>query len=89
MLISSASTSDAIVSMRDMLMAERMPAGSRFTARVCTIDECRYRLCGITVAPRMPIARYIGSRELSACHDGISPCATDGQCGFTSASSMM
>ena len=24
--------------------------------RVCTIDECRYRLCGITVAPRMPIA---------------------------------
>ena len=21
--------------------------------RVCTIDECRYRLCGITVAPRM------------------------------------
>ena len=24
--------------------------------RVCTIDECRYRLCGITVAPRMPSA---------------------------------
>ena len=24
--------------------------------RVWTIDECRYRLCGITVAPRMPTA---------------------------------
>ena len=24
--------------------------------RVCTIEECRYRLCGITVAPRMPMA---------------------------------
>ena len=24
--------------------------------RVCTIDECRYRLWGITVAPRMPTA---------------------------------
>ncbi|MBB5411774.1 hypothetical protein HDG34_005740 [Paraburkholderia sp. HC6.4b] len=54
MLISAAITSDAIVSMRDMPIAERMLAGSRFTARVCTIDECRYRLCGITVAPRMP-----------------------------------
>ena len=43
----------------------------------------------MTVAPRMPIARYMGSRELKACHDGISPCATDGQCGCTSASSMM
>ena len=41
MLISSASTSDAIVSMRDMPIADRMPTGSRFTARVCTIDECR------------------------------------------------
>ena len=26
--------------------------------RVCTIDEWRYRLCGITVAPRMPMAMY-------------------------------
>ncbi|MBB5444593.1 hypothetical protein HDG38_003222 [Paraburkholderia sp. WSM4177] len=54
MSIRAAITSDAIVSMRDMPIAERMLAGSRFTARVRTIDECRYRLCGITVAPIMP-----------------------------------
>src|SRR6266851_99375 len=27
-------------------------------ARVCTMLECRYRLCGMTVAPRMPMAMY-------------------------------
>ena len=37
-------------------MASRLEAGSGSTRRVCTIEECRYRLCGITVAPRMPIA---------------------------------
>ena len=26
------------------------------TCRVWMIDECRYRLCGITVAPRIPTA---------------------------------
>ena len=33
-----------------------LPAVVSAYLRVCTIEECRYRLCGITVAPRMPIA---------------------------------
>ena len=32
------------------------PAGVSSYFRVCTMDECRYRLCGITVAPTMPMA---------------------------------
>ena len=37
-------------------MLQEMPSSVCSKRRVCTIDECRYRLCGITVAPRMPIA---------------------------------
>ena len=37
-------------------MASRFETGSGSTWRVCTIELCRYRLCGITVAPRIPIA---------------------------------
>ena len=34
--------------------------GSSFcNLRLCTSAECRYKLCGITVAPMMPIATYI------------------------------
>ena len=29
--------------------------------RVCTRAECKYKLCGITVAPTMPIATYRAS----------------------------
>ena len=42
--------------------ASRFPAASSLKARVCTMLEWRYKLCGITVAPRMPIARYSISR---------------------------
>ena len=31
-------------------------SASARSAGVCTSAECRYRLCGITVAPRMPMA---------------------------------
>ena len=41
--------------------------------RVCTIDECRYRLCGITVAPRMPIAMYSMSRLVTISRRGKNP----------------
>ena len=37
-------------------IASRFPSNVSAYFRVCTIDECRYRLCGITVAPRIPIA---------------------------------
>src|SRR3954451_2612493 len=42
--------------------------------RVCTIDECRYRLCGITVAPRMLIAMYsmFGSVRMRVCDQNPS-----------------
>ena len=39
------------------------------------MDECRYRLCGITVAPRMPIARYSFSRSARIDGLGTNPAA--------------
>ena len=36
---------------------QRLNSGDAPTARVSTIDECRKRLCGITVAPTMPRPR--------------------------------
>ena len=43
-------------SMRLYLHAWATPSRLRATSRLCTSDECRYRLCGMTVAPRMPMA---------------------------------
>ena len=45
-----------VESMNAKRTASRLPAAFCSYFRVCTMDECRYRLCGITVAPRMPIA---------------------------------
>ncbi len=56
-LTSSASDSETMVSSRDRPTASRRAGSVSETTRVCTIDECRYRLCGITVAPRMPMAK--------------------------------
>ena len=44
--------------------------------RVWTIDECRYRLCGITVAPRMLIAMYSMFRSTRMRDWGMKPAAT-------------
>src|SRR6478735_3286036 len=50
--------------------------------RVCTIDECRYRLCGITVAPRMPSAMYSMSLSRRIVVVGMNPARTDDNAGF-------
>ena len=34
----------------------RLPAASNSYLRVCTMEECRYKLWGMTVAPRIPMA---------------------------------
>ncbi len=39
-------------------MACFIPLKDRSNLRVCTNEECRYKLCGITVAPIIPIAMY-------------------------------
>ncbi len=49
-----------ISAMVESMVANRM-ASLRLSSeseyfRVCTIEEWRYRLCGITVAPRMAMA---------------------------------
>ena len=44
------------LSMKLNLMAFLIEVSSRFIFRVCTNAECRYRLCGITVAPIIPMA---------------------------------
>ena len=36
----------------------RIPFGVRSIFRVCTKAECKYKLCGITVAPMIPTAIY-------------------------------
>src|SRR5690348_16489615 len=41
--------------------------------RVCTIDECRYRLWGITVAPRMLTAMYSMSGCVRMSGRGMNP----------------
>ena len=48
-------TDESIVAKR---VASRLPSKVSRHFRVCTTDECRYKLCGITVAPRIPIAMY-------------------------------
>ncbi|MCY1171866.1 hypothetical protein D9M73_119910 [compost metagenome] len=48
----SASTVSTVLNASAALMS-RTPLPK---ARVCTIAECRYKLCGITVAPRIPSA---------------------------------
>ncbi len=53
----------------------------RFILRVCTSAECRYRLCGITVAPMMPIAMYKAAWP-GMC--GIKPLATMPSIGLAS-----
>ena len=41
--------------------------------RVCTSAECRYRLCGMTVAPIMPMATTImsGLAQSSGAHRAL------------------
>src|SRR5262245_62457692 len=50
--------------------------------RVCTIDECRYRLCGITVAPRMLMAMYNIAGSVRICPRGMKPAATSPMFGL-------
>ena len=52
----SANISATAESMDAKRIASRRLSGESPYFRVCTMDECRYRLCGITVAPRMPMA---------------------------------
>jgi len=49
--------------------------------RVCTTDEWRYRLCGITVAPRMPMPMYSISRSRQDLRGGDEAAATAAMSG--------
>src|SRR5207249_7506353 len=74
--MNSAKLKARVESMNAYLTAIRFPAVVSSYARVCTTDECRYRLWGITVAPRIPIAMYsfAGSARMEA--RGTKPPAT-------------
>src|SRR5438128_11051848 len=74
--MNSAKLKARVESMNAYLTAIRFPAVVSSYARVCTTDECRYRLWGITVAPRIPIAMYSlwGSARMEA--RGTKPPAT-------------
>ncbi len=56
MFTSMAPLSATTESIRLKRQAVRFWASPAPMRRVCTSAECRYRLCGITVAPRIPIA---------------------------------
>jgi hypothetical protein len=45
-----------VESMNANRTASCLPSEVSAYCRVCTMEECRYRLCGITVAPRIPMA---------------------------------
>ena len=68
-----------VLSIKLYRMAFRMPSRLELIFRVCTNAECRYKLCGITVAPIIPIAMYKDSL-FSGC--GINPVTTKPNCGF-------
>src|SRR5260221_561303 len=69
-LIRKAIINAPVESMVANLIALRLPASVRSKLRVCTMLECRYRLCGITVAPKMPIARYNADGLNTICGEG-------------------
>ena len=54
--MNSADIRATVESMVAKRIASPLPASVSAYMRVCTTEECRYRLCGITVAPRMPTA---------------------------------
>ena len=56
-LISSANISATVESTVASVMASRLSSTDSPNRRVCTTPEWRNRLCGITVAPMIPIAR--------------------------------
>src|SRR6188474_3725066 len=74
-LTKNAIDSATVESMVAYLIAWCLSASDACHARVCTIDECRYRLCGITVAPRMPMAMYNIAGLVTICADGTRPAA--------------
>ncbi|MOA39521.1 hypothetical protein D3C78_1613100 [compost metagenome] len=55
-LISMATPSDTMVSLRATRIAMPRADDGSDCARSASEPECRYRLCGIKVAPRMPRA---------------------------------
>src|SRR5438046_6969700 len=61
--------------------AIRLPAAVSSYALVCTTDECKYRLCGITVAPRITMAMYSLSGSARMERVGRKPRATADRCG--------
>jgi len=63
------------------------PAGVRGYCLVYTKLECRKRLWGITVAPRMPMAAYKMLRSVMIWGLGMKPLPTSPQLGFTTPSS--
>ena len=50
-----------VLSMRFNFNARLIPLLSFLNFRVCTKAECKYKLCGITVAPIIPMAIYNAS----------------------------
>ena len=69
-LTRNATVSAIVVSIRLNFMASLIPRSERSIWRVCTSEECRYKLCGITVAPMIPIAIY---RASPASKEGLNP----------------
>src|ERR1035437_1153953 len=49
------------VSIKLNLIASLIPFEDLSIFRVCTKEECKYKLCGITVAPMIPMAMYNAS----------------------------
>ncbi len=86
-LTSSASESDTTASSVQKRTASRRAGSVSAIRRVCTMEECRYRLCGITVAPTMPMARYSAPGWCSRSRLGPKPIATPNQLGGDIASS--
>src|SRR2546427_11951362 len=79
--MNNAKLSATVESRNAYLNAIRLPAGVSSYALVCTTDECRYRLWGITVAPRIPIAMYSLSESDRMEGVGRKPAATAARSG--------
>ena len=68
-----------VESMKLYFKACLIPSFDRSNFRVCTSEECKYKLCGITVAPMIPMAMY---KAVSLGIVGINPSITLSNSGW-------
>ena len=85
-LIKNAQNKALAESMAAKWMAIFLPSSLRSNALVCTMLECKYKLCGMTVAPKIPMAIYNMSGLVTISGLGNKLAKNNGMKGLKSSS---